>query len=103
MSANTRGGMQKALVVTHSHSHESKTMLKEDFLKKTENYSLQVQQFYTTNTAPINTLEGVLVEIIPLELLVCPARYVPEDYQFRGTFDNVSTFVREFQWFLHRF
>ena len=100
---NHKGGYSKALTITRNHGHESTTMLKDEFLKKTQNYIVQVQHFYTSKSVPINTLTGILFEIVPLELVTMPGTYQPRDYQFSGTFYNISELLRELNYFFHRF
>ena len=64
--ANQKGGYQKSLEVTRENSNRSTTMLSTDFLKKGENYILNVTDFITNTSPPMNLLEGNFLRILPL-------------------------------------
>ena len=63
--ANEKGGYQKALEVVRQNSNTSITMLKEDFLKKTANYILNVTDFVTNTTPPLNLIEEDYFRVMP--------------------------------------
>ena len=64
--ANQKGGYQKSLEVTRENSNRSTTMLSTDFLKKGENYILNVTDFITNTSPPMNLFEGFFLRIKPL-------------------------------------
>ena len=46
--ANVKGGFTKSIMITRNHDNQSTTMLKTEFLKNTEKYVVQVQNFFTS-------------------------------------------------------
>lgn len=54
---NEKGGYTKVLEVTRENSNRSVTMLKEDFLTKSENYVLNVTDFVTSTSPPLNEID----------------------------------------------
>ena len=64
--ANEKGGYQKALEITRENSNRSTTTLSTDFLQKTENYLLNVTDFVTNTSPPMNIIEGFYVRVLPL-------------------------------------
>jgi len=107
-TANIKGGYAKSIVITRNHASNSLTMLKQAFLKSTEKYVVQVQNFYTSAASRINTYGGTLLAIRRLGLggLGTPAfpdYYRQGDYQFSGRFHSVSDFIFRLQQFFHRF
>ena len=63
--ANEKGGYQKTIEVVRQNSNTSITMLKVDFLKKTANYILNVTDFVTNTTPPLNLIEEPYFTIMP--------------------------------------
>ena len=61
--ANVKGGFAKSILITRNHDNQSTTMLKTEFLKNTEKYVVQVQNFFTSAASKINTHSGVLFAI----------------------------------------
>ena len=55
--ANEKGGYTKVLEVTRENSNRSVTMLKEDFLTKSDNYVLNVSDFVTNTSPPLNEID----------------------------------------------
>ena len=51
---NEKGWFHKKLSITQNDSSESTTMLRHAFLKKLENFSLQVQDFYINRLPEIH-------------------------------------------------
>ena len=64
--ANEKGGYQKGLEITRENSNRSTTSLSTDFLKKSENYILNITDFVTNTAPPMNTLSGVYFTVRPL-------------------------------------
>lgn len=64
--ANQKGGYQKTLEVTRENTNRSTTMLTTDFLKKSENYILNITDFITNTSPPMNLLDGYFLRIMPL-------------------------------------
>jgi len=107
-TANVKGGFSKSIQITRNHDSESNTTLKQEFLKDTEKYVLQVQNFYTSAASKINTHTGVLFAIRKFGPGGGPTPayanyYRQSDYEFSGTFHSVSDFVYRLQQFFHRF
>ena len=50
---NQKGGFHKKLSVIQNGTHESLTVLKNSFLKKTENFALQITDFYINKVPEI--------------------------------------------------
>lgn len=61
--ANSKGGYVKTLEVSRDNSNRSVTMLKDEFLQKTENYTLNVMNFITNTAPPLNTIDEVMFEV----------------------------------------
>ena len=105
-SVNQKGGYHKTLTITQNHSNEAQCMLKEQFLKKTQNYIIQIGDFYTSSASYINTFEDEFhFRIRPLNpaadfsIREFPDGWSEPDYTFSGTFYTVTEFVRALQYF----
>ena len=106
--ANVKGGFTKSIMITRNHDNQSTTMLKTEFLKNTEKYVVQVQNFFTSAASKINTHSGVLFAIRRFGAggegtPPFPNYYRQSDYEFSGSFHSVSDFVFRLQQFFHRF
>ena len=55
MEANQQGTFYKSISIERNGESHSNTILKTEFLKKTENYSCLVQDFVTNITPRLNT------------------------------------------------
>ena len=90
---NEKGGYTKVLEITRENSNRSVTMLKEDFLTKSENYVLNVTDFVTSTSPPLNEIDEPYFRIMPRgdyhETLVQAELRLP------GFLDKVN--VREFR------
>ena len=64
--ANEKGGYQKTLEVSRENSNRTQTMLQTDFLKKGENYILNITDFVTSTSPPMNLLTGPFLTVQPL-------------------------------------
>ena len=64
--ANEKGGYQKSLEISRENSNRSITNLHADFLQKAENYLLNVTDFVTNTSPPMNLLSGAYFRILPL-------------------------------------
>ena len=107
-TANVKGGFKKSIQIIRNHDHESTTMLKNEFLKNTEKYVVQVQNFFTTAASRINTHSGVHFAIRRFgagggTTPAFPNYYRQSDYEFTGGFHSVVDFVFRLQHFFHNF
>ena len=79
--ANEKGSYQKSLEITRENSNRSTTSLNTDFLKKSENYILNVTDFVTNTSPPMNLLTGYYFRIMPMgnqnETLLAAAQALP--------------------------
>ena len=106
----SKGGFHKTLAITRNSDNTSGTMLKTPFLRKSENYSIQVAKFCTNRTpvihrdfGPVLTIRPLTIQP-PLALGVMPIYYTAEDTQFHPKKCYSTTeFVLQLQEFLHRF
>lgn len=64
--ANEKGGYIKSLEVTRENSNRSYCTLSTNFLEKTENYILNVTDFVTNTSPPMNLIEGPYLTLLPL-------------------------------------
>ena len=64
--ANEKGGYIKTLEITRENSNRSYTTLSTNFLEKTENYILNVTDFVTNTSPPMNLIEGPYFTLMPL-------------------------------------
>jgi hypothetical protein len=62
--ANVRGGYIKTMEISQDESNQSKCMLSDEFLKKAENYVLQVTRFISNVTPNINTYDENVLEVL---------------------------------------
>ena len=62
--ANIRGGFTKTLEISRDNSNRSQTMLRDDFLKKTENYTLNVTNFITSTAPVLNTIDEIMFRVL---------------------------------------
>lgn len=64
-TANQRGGYLKRLSISRDGESTSLTTFAELFLKKTDNYVLQIPRFVTSIMPPINLITEIMFEILP--------------------------------------
>ena len=109
-AVDSKGGFHKTLSITRNSDNTSGTMLKTPFLRKSENYSIQVASFCTNRTPVIHRDAGPVLTIRPLtiqppEVLgAMPNYYTTEDTQFHPkNCYSTTEFVLQLQEFLHRF
>ena len=75
--ANVRGGWIKTLEISRDNTNESQTMLKDDFLKQSQNYTLNVDKFIMNTTPPLNLIDEVMFSVEPMAAPAnLPARLV---------------------------
>ena len=113
--ANLRGGFLKTLTITRTGSHRSYTTLKDDLIKKTSNYVVQIPRFIMNNSTVLSLIDEVMFEILPLgrdgedpendnqfvdHILPWPV----ELYQFRPKrYRTWVELARQLERFFHRF
>ena len=61
--ANSTNSYTKRLEVLQIGTHQSKCTLLSEFLKKAENYTLQIEKFVVNITPPINTITDPYIEL----------------------------------------
>ena len=62
--ANRKGGFYRSLEVSQDDSSHSETVLTDNFLTKTNNYTCQVEHFINSNVQPLNTIDEVYFEVL---------------------------------------
>lgn len=110
-TANQKGGFLKTLTITRDSSNESITMLKNNFLKKTENYVVQLTKFITNITPLLTTNEEMMFEILPkglqnedVDVVSFPAYWKDEWRQFTPKpFYSVMDLAIQIKTFFHKF
>ena len=103
---NEKGGFHKTLTVTQNSFSESLTVLKNPFLKKTENYSISVTDFYINKSPSLFLDEGVVLEIKQYDTFLggFPPHILPKHRQFTPkNCYSVQEFIRQLQNFFHEF
>ena len=111
MQANQQGTFYKSISIERNGESYSNTILKNEFLKKTENYSCLVQDFVTNITPPLNTSKEVAFQVFVrgvagdvVENVNFPAHWRIADTQFTATpYYAAVEFLRQAQLFFHRF
>ena len=111
MQANQQGTFYKSLTVERNGENYSNTILKTEFLKKSENYSCVVRSFVTNITPPLNLSKEVAFQIFVrggggdnVDDSVFPAYWRTSDTQFTPTpYHSTIEFLRQAQQFFHRF
>jgi len=99
---NVKGGFNAVLRVTQNNSNESLCVLQKPLLKKTENWSLQVTDFFLNKTPPINRDQGEQFRIVAFEGL--STGYRNEDYIFTPKrCYTIMEYVVQLQTFLNQF
>ena len=81
---NEKGGFHKKIQILQNDSNESVTTLRHAFLKKVENYSLQIEDFYINKIPVIHEEEDIDVEIRQFD-------------DYNGAWDNVDPHFRQFK------
>ena len=107
---NQRGVFHKKLFVSRNGHNKSRCVLKHKFLKKTENYALQITDFYINKTPTIFSDEDeVLFEILQHEGLDGDVGdWLPHFFESNLEFKaqncySVPELIRQMTTFLHRF
>ena len=77
---NIKGGFNALLRVTQNSSNESLCVLQKPLLKKSENWSLQVTDFFLNKTPPINMDQEVQLKIAAFDVM--SAGFRKDDYEF---------------------
>ena len=111
MQANQQGTFYKSISIERNGESHSNTILKTEFLKKTENYSCLVQDFVTNITPRLNTSKEVAFQVFVRgaggTLVVdatFPAFWRIADTQFTPTpYHSAIEFLRQAQQFFHKF
>ena len=111
MQANQQGTFYKSISIERNGESHSNTILKTEFLKKTENYSALVQDFVTNITPRLNTSKEVAFQVFVRgaggTLVVdatFPAFWRIADTQFTPTpYHSAIEFLRQAQQFFHKF
>ena len=108
--ANQRGSYHKKLFISRNGHNESRCVLKHAFLKKTENYALQITDFYLNKIPTVFRDEDeVLFEIkqymgLGLDPDNWQAHILVSDRQFKAKrCYSVPELIRQATNFLHRF
>ena len=111
MQANQQGTFYKSLTINRNEKNYSNTILKNEFLKKTENYSCIVQDFVSNVTPPLNDSSEVAFQIFirndagtVVANATFPAHWNIEDTRFTTKpYFSTMEFLRQAQYFFHRF
>ena len=103
---NEKGGFSKKLAILQNDSSESTTVLRHAFLKKAENYSLQIQDFFLNKMPEIHEYEADAdIEIFQYEAY--NGNWDGVDERFRKFTArkcySVIEYIRQLQEFFHRF
>ena len=108
--ANVKGGYSKTLTISRTASPESVTTLKDDFLKKTEDYICQIPTFVMNNATQLSLVDEVMFEIRPKglpdadEATIQFDGWVVSDYAFRPkTYRTWLDLARQLERFFHKF
>ena len=108
--ANQRGSFHKKLFISRNGHNESRCVLKHVFLKKTENYALQITDFFINKTPSIfRDEEEVLFEIMQYRGVgadpdMWQVHILESDRQFKAKrCYSVPELVRQATVFLHKF
>lgn len=80
--ANHKGGFSTTLRVTQNNKNETLCMLDKPFLKKAENWSLQVTDFFINKVQALNLELGEQLRIVPYYPLGFHAGWKESDYKF---------------------
>ena len=111
MEANQQGTFYKSISIERNGESHSNTILKTEFLKKTENYSCLVQDFVTNITPRLNTSKEMAFQVFVkggggdlVEDATFPAHWRVADTQFTPTpYHSAIEFLRQAQIFFHKF
>ena len=109
--ANLKGGFLKTLTVSRTASSTSTTTLKDDFLKKTENYVCQIPRFIMNNATKLSLIEEVMFEIrmkdnpgVDASIVNFPDEWNRADFQFTAKpYRTWVELARQMERFFHRF
>ena len=63
MIANSRNGVLKTLEISRDNANSSVTMLNDDFLKKPENFTLNIDKFIMNTSPPLNLIDEVMFTV----------------------------------------
>ena len=102
--ANQKGGFNVLLTVAQNNSNESLCILQKPLLKKAQNWSLQITDFFINKTPALNRELDEQLRIVPYFAGGFSAGYLPRDYIF--TPNNAYTimeYVVQLQQFFDRF
>ena len=66
MIANSKNGILKTLEISRDNSNACNLMLRDDFLKKPENYTLNIEKFIMNTTPPLNLIDEVMFAVLPM-------------------------------------
>ena len=110
-TANQKGGFIKTLTITRDNDDQSVTILKNNFLKKTENYVVQLTKFITNITPRLTTNDEIMFEILPkgkrdTDVLVAsfPDYWRDNWRQFKPKpFYSVMDLAKQIELFFHKF
>lgn len=109
--ANLKGGFLKTLTVSRTASSTSTTTLKDDFLKKTENYVCQIPRFIMNNATKLSLIEERMFEIrmkdnpgVDASIVNFPDEWNRADFQFTAKpYRTWVELARQMERFFHRF
>ena len=104
---NEKGGFHKKVTILQNDSNESTTVLRHAFLKKVENYSLQIEDFYLNKMPKININE----DDAEFDIEILQFDGYDGDWEIDATFRqfkarnvySVIEYIRQLQEFFHRF
>ena len=111
MQANQQGTFYKSITIERDGESFSNTILKSEFLKKSEHYSCLVQSFLTNITPQLNTSEEIAFQVFvrgdgdeDVVDATFPAHWRLADTQFTPTpYYSAIEFLRQMSQFFHKF
>ena len=102
--ANQKGGFSTTLRVEQNNSNEAMCMLDKPLLKKSENWSLQLTDFFINKTQPLNLALGQQLIIVPFAQEGFSDGWKDSDYTFTPIkCYTVAEYAMQLQTFFHRF
>ena len=111
MQANQQGSFYKSLSIHRNEESFSNTVLRSEFLKKTENYTVVLNRFVTNVTPPLNLVNEIAFRVRvrgaqgqARDAAVFPAHWQLSDKQLTlRPYHSTLEFIRQVQQFTHRF
>ena len=101
--ANQKGGFSTTLRVEQNNSNEAMCMLDKPLLKKSENWSLQLTDFFINKTQPLNLALGQQLIIVPFAQEGFSDGWKDSDYTFTPIkCYTVAEYAMQLQTFFHQ-